>query len=261
MVLRVSGGSSILRELSNEDVTVAMEDALRLGVSAVALSIFVGAEFEKQTLVSLARLVDEGQRYGMPVLAVTAVGKDMARDARYLGLACRIAAEMGAHLVKTYHCEDFESVVRACPIPIIVAGREEDLGAGRAEAHLRRRGRGCRGRGHGPQHLPVRGPGGDDPRGPGGGPREGLGGGGASASSRGRGGRRGSPSPADQPGPGPFLRVGSMMTLIESCPLATSSKPRPASARLSRCVIISFTRTRRARSSSMASAMSCGPAA
>jgi putative autoinducer-2 (AI-2) aldolase len=122
VVLRVSGGSSILRELSNEDVTVAMEDALRLGVSAVALSIFVGAEFEKQTLVSLARLVDEGQRYGMPVLAVTAVGKDMARDARYLGLACRIAAEMGAHLVKTYHCEDFESVVRACPIPIIVAG-------------------------------------------------------------------------------------------------------------------------------------------
>jgi len=122
VVLRVSGGSSILRELSNEDVTVAMEDALRLGVCAVALSIFVGAEFEKQTLVSLARLVDEGQRYGVPVLAVTAVGKDMARDARYLGLACRIAAELGAHVVKTYYCEDFESVVRSCPIPIIVAG-------------------------------------------------------------------------------------------------------------------------------------------
>ena len=122
VVLRVSGGSSILRELSNEDVTVCMEDALRLGVSAVALSIFVGAEFEKQTLVSLARLVDEGQRYGMPVLAVTAVGKDMARDARYLSLACRIAAEQGAHLVKTYYCADFESVVRSCPIPIIVAG-------------------------------------------------------------------------------------------------------------------------------------------
>jgi putative autoinducer-2 (AI-2) aldolase len=122
VVLRVSGGASILRELSNEDVTVCMEDALRLGVSAVALSIFVGAEFEKQTLVSLARLVDEGQRYGMPVLAVTAVGKDMARDARYLSLACRIAAEQGAHLVKTYYCADFESVVRSCPIPIIVAG-------------------------------------------------------------------------------------------------------------------------------------------
>jgi putative autoinducer-2 (AI-2) aldolase len=122
VVLRVSGGASILRELSNEDVTVCMEDALRLGVSAVALSIFVGAEFEKQTLVSLARLVDEGQRFGMPVLAVTAVGKDMARDARYLSLACRIAAEQGAHVVKTYYCADFESVVRSCPIPIIVAG-------------------------------------------------------------------------------------------------------------------------------------------
>lgn len=122
IVLRVSGGSSVLKELSNEDITVAMEDALRLNVSAVALSIFVGAEFEKQTLASLARLVDEGERYGIPVLAVTAVGKDMTRDARYLGLACRIGAELGARLVKTYHCEDFESVVRSCPIPVIVAG-------------------------------------------------------------------------------------------------------------------------------------------
>jgi putative autoinducer-2 (AI-2) aldolase len=150
VVLRVSGGSSILKELSNEDVTVTMEDALRLDASAVALSIFVGAEFEKQTLVSLARLVDEGQRYGMPVLAVTAVGKDMARDARYLGLACRIAAELGAHLVKTYYCEDFESVVGACPIPIIVAGGKKTP---------EREG----GRGHGPQHLPVERARGDDP--------------------------------------------------------------------------------------------------
>jgi len=122
IVLRVSGGSSILRELSNEDITVSIEDALRLNVSAMALSIFVGAEFEKQTLVSLARLVDAGERYGIPVLAVTAVGKDMARDARYLGLACRIAAELGAHVVKTYFCEDFEEVVGSCPIPVIVAG-------------------------------------------------------------------------------------------------------------------------------------------
>lgn len=122
VVLRVSGGSSILKELSNEDITVSMEEALRLNASAMALSIFVGAEFEKQTLVSLSRLVDEGERYGVPVLAVTAVGKDMARDARYLGLACRIAAELGAHLVKTYYCDDFESVVRSCPVPVIVAG-------------------------------------------------------------------------------------------------------------------------------------------
>jgi putative autoinducer-2 (AI-2) aldolase len=122
IVLRVSGGSSILKELSDEDITVSIEDAVRLNVSALALSIFVGSPFEKQTLVSLSRLVDEGQRYGIPVLAVTAVGREMVRDARYLGLACRIAAELGAHIVKTYHCEDFEKVVRACPVPIIVAG-------------------------------------------------------------------------------------------------------------------------------------------
>jgi putative autoinducer-2 (AI-2) aldolase len=127
IVLRVSGGSSILRELSNEDLTVSVEDALRLNVSAMALSIFVGAEFEKQTLVSLSRLVDAGERYGIPVLAVTAVGKDMARDARYLGLACRIAAELGAHLVKTYYCDDFAEVIGSCPIPVIVAGGKKIL--------------------------------------------------------------------------------------------------------------------------------------
>ena len=122
VVLRVSGGTSILKELSNEDITVSIEDAIRLNVSAMALSIFVGSEFEKETLVSLAKLVDEGERYGIPVLAVTAVGKDMARDERYLGLSCRIAAELGAHIVKTYYCENFENVVNSCPIPVIVAG-------------------------------------------------------------------------------------------------------------------------------------------
>ena len=122
VVLRVSGGTSILKELSNEDITVSIEDAIRLNVSAMALSIFVGSEFEKQTLVSLAKLVDEGERHGIPVLAVTAVGKDMARDVRYLGLACRIAAELGAHIVKTYHCEDFDKLVESCPIPVIIAG-------------------------------------------------------------------------------------------------------------------------------------------
>jgi putative autoinducer-2 (AI-2) aldolase len=122
VVLRVSGGTSILKELSNEDITVSIEDAIRLNVSAMALSIFVGGEFEKQTLVSLARLVDEGEKHGIPVLAVTAVGKDMVRDARYLGLACRIAAELGAHIVKTYYCDKFDEVVESCPIPIIIAG-------------------------------------------------------------------------------------------------------------------------------------------
>jgi putative autoinducer-2 (AI-2) aldolase len=122
VVLRVSGGASILKELSNEDITVSMDDALRLNVSAMALSIFVGSEFEKQTLVSLAKLVDEGEKYGVPILAVTAVGKDMARDVRYLGLACRIAAELGAHVVKTYYCDDFEQLIESCPIPVIIAG-------------------------------------------------------------------------------------------------------------------------------------------
>ena len=122
IVLRVSAGTSILTELSNEEITTSFEDALRLNASAVTCSIFIGAPYEKQTLQNLAKLVNEGQRYGMPVLAVTAVGKDMARDARYLGLACRIATEIGAHCVKTYHCPDFHKIVESCPVPLIVAG-------------------------------------------------------------------------------------------------------------------------------------------
>ncbi len=122
IVLRVSGGTSILSELSNEGITASMEDAIRLNVSAVALSIFVGAEHERQTLLSLTQLVDEGERYGIPVLAVTAVGRDMVRDARYLSLACRIAAELGASFVKTYYCDDFERVVETCPVPVVIAG-------------------------------------------------------------------------------------------------------------------------------------------
>ena len=122
IVLRVSGGTSILSELSGEGLTVAMEDAIRLNVAAVTLSIFVGSEGERTTLLNLAKLVDEGERYGIPVLAVTAVGKEMTRDARYLGLACRIAAELGAHMVKTYYCDGFEEVVLNTPVPIVIAG-------------------------------------------------------------------------------------------------------------------------------------------
>jgi 3-hydroxy-5-phosphonooxypentane-2,4-dione thiolase len=122
IVLRVSGGTSILRELSLEGLTVAVEDAIRLNASAITLSIFVGAEGERETLLNLAKLVDEGEKHGIPVLAVTAVGKEMVRDARYLGLCCRIAAEIGAHFVKTYFCEGFEEVVRATPVPLVVAG-------------------------------------------------------------------------------------------------------------------------------------------
>lgn len=123
IVLRVSGGASIISEdLSNEAITTSIEDAIRVNATAVTLSIFVGAQHEHQSLVNLAKLVDEGERYGIPVLAVTAVGKDMVRDARYLGLACRIAAELGAQMVKTYYCENFEKVVESCPVPVIIAG-------------------------------------------------------------------------------------------------------------------------------------------
>ena len=123
IVLRVSGGSSIIGEdLSNETIVTSIEEAIKLNASCLALSIFVGSKYESQTLTNLAKLVDEGQRCEIPVLAVTAVGKEMARDARYLALACRIAAELGAHIVKTYYCKDFTKVVESCPIPIIIAG-------------------------------------------------------------------------------------------------------------------------------------------
>jgi putative autoinducer-2 (AI-2) aldolase len=123
IVLRVSGGNSVVGEdLSNEGITVGIEDAIRLNASAMALSIYVGSKYENQTIVNLAKLIDEGKKYGIPVLAVTAVGKEMARDARYLSLASRIAAELGADMVKTYYCENFKKVVKACPVPIVVAG-------------------------------------------------------------------------------------------------------------------------------------------
>ena len=123
MVLRVSGGSSIIGDdLSQEDITVSLEEALRLNASAVAMSIFVGSKYEYQTIVNLGKLVNEAEKYGMPVLAVTAVGKELGKDARCLSLACRIAAEQGAHIVKTYYCDNFEKVVESCPVPIIVAG-------------------------------------------------------------------------------------------------------------------------------------------
>jgi putative autoinducer-2 (AI-2) aldolase len=123
IVLRVSGGSSIIGEdLSNESITTSIEDAIKLNATCLALSIFVASKYEHQTLTALSKLVDEGEKYGIPVLAVTAVGKEMARDARYLGLACRIAAELGAHVVKTYYCENFERVVEGCPVPVVIAG-------------------------------------------------------------------------------------------------------------------------------------------
>jgi putative autoinducer-2 (AI-2) aldolase len=124
VVLRVSGGATVLKEdLSDEAITTPVSEALRLNASAVALSVFVGSPHEHQSLVSLAKLVDEGEATGMPVMAITAVGKELEkRDARYLALACRVSAELGAHLVKTYYCDEFTKVVEGCPVPLVVAG-------------------------------------------------------------------------------------------------------------------------------------------
>jgi putative autoinducer-2 (AI-2) aldolase len=122
IVLRVSGGNSVLSELSNETYNVSLEDCIRLNVSGMALSIYVGGEYEHQTLVAFSDLIDAGYDAGIPILAVTAVGREMARDARYLSLSSRIAAEMGANIVKTYYCENFERVTGTCPVPIVMAG-------------------------------------------------------------------------------------------------------------------------------------------
>ena len=112
-----------MKELSNEMITAAIDDAIRLNASAITCSVYVGGEYEKESIGNLAELVDKGEEHGIPVLAVTAVGKDMARDARYLGLASRICVEIGAHMVKTYYCDNFEEVVEACgKVPVVIAG-------------------------------------------------------------------------------------------------------------------------------------------
>ena len=123
VVLRVSGGPSILKELSNEQIAVNIEDAVRLDAAAMAVQVFVGGEFETLSVHNMTRLVDLGIRHGIPTLAVTAVGKELTRDARYLRLACRISAELGAQLVKTYYvAEGFETITASCPVPIVMAG-------------------------------------------------------------------------------------------------------------------------------------------
>jgi putative autoinducer-2 (AI-2) aldolase len=123
VVLRASGGPSILKELSNEQIAIDIEDALRLNASALAVQVFIGGECETQSVHNMTRLVDIGNRYGVPTLAVTAVGRDMVRDAKYIRLACRICAELGASYVKTYYVpEGFETVAASCPVPIVIAG-------------------------------------------------------------------------------------------------------------------------------------------
>jgi len=125
IILRVSGGSSVVGEdLANETIITSIEEIIRLNASAVSMSIFVGSKYEHQTLKNLAKLVDECEEFGIPVMAVTAVGRELEkRTARYLGLCCRIAAELGARVVKTYYCEkDFDKVVNGCPVPVVIAG-------------------------------------------------------------------------------------------------------------------------------------------
>lgn len=123
VVMRASGGNSVLKDLENETVSVDIEDAIRMGVCAMAAQIYIGSEYEHKSISNVIKLIDSGQRYGIPTLAVTGVGKDMARDARYFGLATRIAAEIGSHYVKSYFVEEgFERICAACPVPIVIAG-------------------------------------------------------------------------------------------------------------------------------------------
>ena len=123
IVMRCSGGPSILKELSNEELAVDIEDAIRMNVAAITLQVFIGGEFETRSVHNMTRLVDMGLRYGIPTMAVTAVGKDMVRDARYFRLACRICAELGAQIIKTYYVPDgFQTITASCPVPIVMAG-------------------------------------------------------------------------------------------------------------------------------------------
>ncbi len=124
VILRVSGGTSVIgRDLADEQITTSIEEILRLNAAAVGVSVFVGSDFERQSLMNLANLVNQCENYGIPVMAVTAVGKELEkRDARYLALSCRIAAELGARVVKTYWCQNFEKVVNGCPVPVVMAG-------------------------------------------------------------------------------------------------------------------------------------------
>jgi putative autoinducer-2 (AI-2) aldolase len=124
IILRVSGGTSVVGEdLAHEGLTTSIEEIIRLNVAAVGMSIFVGSEYEHDSLLNLSELVSDCEDYGIPVMAVTAVGRELEkRDARYLGLCCRIAAELGTKVVKTYWCEDFEKVTHGCPVPVVMAG-------------------------------------------------------------------------------------------------------------------------------------------
>jgi len=132
LILRVSGGSSMVgKDLANEEVTTSIEDIIRINAAAVGISVYIGSDYEHQTLMALSKLVNECSGYGIPVMAVTAVGREEEKKtSRYLALACRICAELGANVVKTYYCPDFDKVTVGCPVPVVIAGgprTENDL--------------------------------------------------------------------------------------------------------------------------------------
>jgi putative autoinducer-2 (AI-2) aldolase len=124
IILRVSGATSVVgKDLSHEAITTSIEEIIRLNASAIGISVFIGSDYEHDSLLNLSRLVNECENYGIPVMAVTAVGRELEkREARYLALCCRIAAGLGARVVKTYWCENFEKVTGGCPVPVVVAG-------------------------------------------------------------------------------------------------------------------------------------------
>jgi putative autoinducer-2 (AI-2) aldolase len=125
IILRVSGGNSMVgKDLANEEVTTSIDEIIRMNASAVGISVYIGSDFEHQTLMALAKLINECSPYNIPVMAVTAVGRELGTrlEARYLALACRICAEFGANVVKTYYCENFEKITQSCPVPVVIAG-------------------------------------------------------------------------------------------------------------------------------------------
>jgi putative autoinducer-2 (AI-2) aldolase len=125
LILRVSGGNSMVgKDLANEEVTVSVEEIIRMNAAAVGISVYIGSDYEHQTLMALSKLVNECSPYNIPVMAVTAVGREMEqkKESRYLALACRICAEFGASVVKTYYCEEFDKVTQGCPVPVVIAG-------------------------------------------------------------------------------------------------------------------------------------------
>jgi len=124
IILRVSGCTSVVGPgLENEALTTSIDEIIRLNASAVGVSVFVGTEYEHQTLTNLSDMVNMCEDYGIPVMAVTAVGKELEkRDVRYLALASRICAELGAKVVKTYYCKEFDKITGGCPVPVVIAG-------------------------------------------------------------------------------------------------------------------------------------------